>query len=121
MVEGALKIFNQTLTSIHPRIGALNHPSCFHYHKARFSLRLFFVLRQFGRTLETNLPQDIWIDLLQSSNNGLNMIAMIQQDGDFGTVDRFFFEVVNVGTEHLNEPNIIGYIRWGAMGEEGKA
>ncbi len=48
------------------------------------------------------------------------VIAMIQQEGDLGNVDRFCPEVVDIVRQHLNQSRIVGEIRARTVREEGK-
>ena len=50
----------------------------------------------------------------------LGVIAMIQQDGDLGNVDRFCPKVVDIVRQHLNQPRIIGEICPRTVREERK-
>lgn len=49
------------------------------------------------------------------------VIAMIQQDCDFGNVHRFGTEIVDVVRQHLNQSSIVRNICFRTVREEGKA
>lgn len=50
----------------------------------------------------------------------LDVIAVVEQDGNLRDVDGFRLEIIDVERQHLNQSSIIGDIGFGAMDEKGK-
>lgn len=48
------------------------------------------------------------------------MIPVVEQNRDFGDVNGFCPEVIQIATEQFNQSLVIRNIRFSAMGEEGK-
>lgn len=114
-------VLYEDLTALHPSIRPFNYPSSNRGHKSRLSGRCLVLLRGFGRPFKLDLLHDLRIHLLQFLSQMLWMIAMIQQDRHLRNVHWFRPKVVNVVSQHLNQPRIVGQIRARAVREEGKA
>ena len=54
-------------------------------------------------------------------NDGLKMIPVVNQNGDFGNSHGFGLEVIDVERQHFNQSLVIGDIGLGAMGKERKS
>ncbi len=121
MAQGALKVLDQTLTTLHPSIRPLHDPPSRDYNKPCFPLGCFFRFRWLGRKFKANLGHNLRVNLLQGCDELVGMIAMIQQNGDFGNVDGFSAKVIQIATQHFNQPLVIRDIGFGAMGKEWKA
>ncbi len=64
MSERALKVFDQTFTTLHPSFGAFNDPSCDGWDKASFALCRFRLFRGLRRTLKADFRHELGIHRL---------------------------------------------------------
>ena len=86
---------------LHPRIGSLNNPSRCYWNNSRFALGCFVSFSGLRSKLKANLGQDLRVKGLQCFRNGVGMITVVQQNGDFRNIDGFDAKVIQVVSKHL--------------------
>lgn len=118
MIQGTLEVLDETLAALHPRIRSFNNPTGRNRNKSRFTCRCFLGFRQFGRKLEANLGHDLGIEQFQRHLDRVGMVAVVEQDCDFGKVDWLLAKIVQVINQHLNQALIISDIGSGTVREE---
>lgn len=101
MIEGALKVLDQTLAAFHPRIGTLNDPSSCNWDKACFARCCFLSSSRLGRELEANLGHDLGVKQFQRHLDRVGMVAVVKQDRNLGNVHGLFAKVVQVINQHF--------------------
>ena len=121
MFKGMLKVFDQTLAAVNPRIGTLNHPSDRNWNKARLSFGFLVSFGWFRSQLKPDFGHDLGINLLKRLNQVTRMIAMVKQNRNFGDVHGLVAKIIHILGQHFNQPLVIRNIRRGAMGKKGKA
>ncbi len=55
---------------------------------------------------------------MQGLGDGIWVIAMIKQNGDFGDVDRLGSKVIQVVTQQFNQALVVGQIGFGAVSKK---
>ncbi len=113
-----LKVFDQTLTSFHPRIRSLNYPSGCYSNKSRVTLGCFFGFRRLGCQFKPNLGHHLRREFLHSTSDSVWVIAMIEQYGDVWDVDRLGSKVIQVIAQQFNQALVIGHIGRSAVGKK---
>ena len=63
MCKSSLKILDEAFASIHPSIGAFNHPAGLDGNEAGLALCLFLLAGRFRSQFEANLAHNLGIDL----------------------------------------------------------
>lgn len=81
----------------------------------------FFGLRRFGCEFKPDLGHHLGIDLLQGGGELIWMISVVKQDGNFGNVDRFGSEVIQVLAQQFNQALVVGHTRFSTVGKKWQA
>ncbi len=96
MGQSSLKVFDQALTTFHPRMGALNHPSRCHRDKSRFPLCGFLGFRGLGSEFKPNLGHDLGVDLLQRCGDLVWVVSVVEQERDLWDTDGLGAKVIQM-------------------------
>lgn len=94
MTQGTLKVLDETLAPLHPRIRALNDPPSRNRDKARFTLGCLLGFRRLRGKLKANLGHDLRIEQFEDITNRIRMIAVVEPDDNFRKVDGLGTKVV---------------------------
>lgn len=118
MIQGTLKVLDETLAPLHPRIGSLNNPPCCNGNKAHFAFCCFLSLGRLERELEANLRHDLRVKQFERHLERVGMVAVVKQNRDLGKVHGLGAKVVEMVNQHLNQPLVISHTCLGAVREE---